>query len=241
MTETPTYAPAFTVERETRRQFTPAPYAGPVRAEPLVATRSTNAVALPYVPAPFRGKPILEVARDGQPAHPAGPAIAANGELPWIDAFLEDARTAQHPENPQEPESEDSREPSLADASAGPDTEIWPLDETGANLRAIGENFSEPAPAAEASNASQGSNELPKWTSGEWMDIMPVAAGSEATPPSDEAAPAADEAAEHAARIMEDLATQLRSGELKVASNVQAMSAPAVVANILSALLGRGH
>lgn len=266
MTETPRHTPVLQTERNARHVASAAPYAGPARRSGARAFTSGGTATVPYIPAPFRGRPSVAPGQ-GTAAHEAvaphdatdsgGVSNAQDVDLPWIDAFLD-----QEPAATEELAAGDTAERDAAslrdvpesDISAGPAADshdsTWPIDEAGADLRRIGDTFGEPQVEASDdapdalfdADAPAGASPapMPMWTGDEWMDIMPVAP-KDAQAADAERETVGDSGVEHAAHLLEALAEQVRSGELVLPGYSSTTGDAATLAAVLTALLGRGR
>ena len=246
MTESPRHSPSPATDRVARSSATVGPYAGPGRARAARPEPDERKSTPPYVPAPFRGKPV--VAR----------VVDDTEELPSIDAFVAT--------------SVDDSAPATASTSehaAAGEAGQWPIDEAGAELQRIGELFDEPAPAPtepaalfagaldDVVDGSPSDSSKQMWRTDEWMDIMPVSPAPDATEASAgsvarDARNARDDASEaesrtrnddasHAADALEAIAQRVRAGEITISGYDQSMTDATLLASLLTALLGRGR
>jgi hypothetical protein len=225
MTESTRHAPTGAADRAS--SFAAAgPYAGPRRGTPTHA--ATVAAPVPYVPAPFRGKPRLARAADDA------------GELPSIADFLSTTPA-------QNEAVEQSATDGVASAGDAVATGQWPLEEAGAELQRIGDLFEAPTPEPpglfegaldDAPGVMDATSAKPMWRTDEWMDIMPVApmnAGHDASNP--EHATDADRAAD----ALDAIVQRVRSGEISIPGFHDAMSDATLLAALLTSMLGRSR
>ena len=239
MTESPRHSPSPATDRVARSSATVGPYAGPGRARAARPEPDERKSTPPYVPAPFRGKPV--VAR----------VVDDTEELPSIDAFVAT--------------SVDDSAPATASTSehaAAGEAGQWPIDEAGAELQRIGELFDEPAPAPtepaalfagaldDVVDGSPSDSSKQMWRTDEWMDIMPVSPAPDTTAasdanaandPRDVAGRERDDDASRAADALEAIAQRVRAGEITISGYDQSMTDATLLASLLTVLLGRGR
>jgi hypothetical protein len=227
MTESNRHAPTGAAERAPSLAAA-GPYAGPRRNTPTHAGQDAVAAHVPYVPAPFRGKPRLARHDDG-----------AN-ELPSISEFLStparnDALTSPLPAS--------ERASSGESAAAGQ----WPLEEAGAELQRIGDLFESPTEeppglfegALDDAQGNAGSKtSKPMWRTDEWMDIMPVSPEN-----AGHVSPSAEHSndAHRAADALDAIVQRVRNGEISISGFHDSMSDATLLAALLTSMLGRGR
>ncbi|MBL0172384.1 MAG: hypothetical protein IPP90_17035 [Gemmatimonadaceae bacterium] len=238
-----------------------APYARPAassagHAVDAVLIDAIRAAVGPYVPLPWRS----------QPTDSSGMPMA----LPWIDTFLDasppDAAVEAMPVaaittfvtvSAKVGDAADmmveSRATENVESIPTPDaTEIWPLDDAGASMRALAEELltreptpprstPEVAPFTAAPVAS--TPPLPMWGDDDMMDIMPIKSSRPVADAGEHWAASARRESERAghpeaaAQALEALARRIRDGEIVLPGYSPDMGDAAALATALAALL----
>jgi hypothetical protein len=231
MTESNRHAQAHAADRVARSLVPAGPYAGPARGSSARARHEDHVPALPYVPAPFRGKPSINaVAND-------------SATLPSIDEFL--TTPTQDDDTAQALFATPELDAPTDTTAAGQ----WPLDEAGAELQRIGDLFETPAvePSAlfdgaftddSTTKGGAAKDSKPMWRTDEWMDIMPVSpSGAEQDTPDHQG----DEYARRAADALDKIVQRVRRGEITIQGFDESMSDATLLAALLTTMLGRSR